>query len=137
MLGLDGSSAISRNATTGFLSRSRSIVSSRRPKSARALARQENQVEAVRDLVDTIFDGNARHEHSGGWQMLWREARPLDAWCVSSTFAGGGPATYAGPVKQAAVPPLEQEKRCETTVKAGQRLSKTLRLSISRSALTD
>ncbi len=56
------SSAISRSATTGFLSLSRSSVSGAPDGDvARPLRREQHQLEAVRHLDDAIFDGNARH----------------------------------------------------------------------------
>ena len=56
------SSAISRRATTGFLSLSRSMVSSSpRRQVARPLGGEQHQLEAVGDLLDAIFDSDARH----------------------------------------------------------------------------
>ena len=61
--GLTVSSAISRSATTGFLSRSRSMVSSAPPETWRARwAASRTRSKRFGNLVDTIFDGNARHE---------------------------------------------------------------------------
>jgi hypothetical protein len=44
---------LSRSSVDGQLGAARNL--------ARALRREKNQVEPVRDLVDAIFDGNARH----------------------------------------------------------------------------
>ena len=56
------SSAISRSATTGFLSSSRSSAQRRAGGDlARPLRGEQHQLEPVRDLDNTIFDGNPRH----------------------------------------------------------------------------
>ena len=55
-LGATVCSAISRSATTGFLSRSRSMVSSLPPEIFPcALGGEQDKVETVRNLVDAIF----------------------------------------------------------------------------------
>ena len=56
------SSPISRRAQTGFLSRSRSIGQRRAGgEQAGAVAGEQNQLEAVLDLVDAVFNGDASH----------------------------------------------------------------------------
>ena len=56
------SSAISRRATTGFLSRSRSMVSGEPDgDQAGAVAGEQDELEAVVDLVDAVFDGHTSH----------------------------------------------------------------------------
>ena len=61
------SSAISRSATTGFLSLSRSTVSGdaggERPGAVR---REHDELEAVRHLVDAVFNGYAGHTAAPG-----------------------------------------------------------------------
>ena len=60
--GASALSAISRRATTGFLSLSRStrmrLTGRNQPG---AMRREQHEIEAVFDLVDAIFDGDARH----------------------------------------------------------------------------
>src|SRR5438105_2687354 len=46
-----------------------------------AIGRKENQIESVRDLVDTIFNGNARHS------VLWFESKSLVTYATSGRFA--------------------------------------------------
>ena len=74
------SSAISRSATTGFLSRSRSMVSGEPGgDQAGAMAREQDELEPVLDLVDAIFDGHTSHERlllkvlqdRGGGSLHW------------------------------------------------------------------
>jgi hypothetical protein len=55
------SSAISRSATTGFLSLSRSMVIGAPLEISRARCGEHHQLEPVRDLVDAIFNRHAGH----------------------------------------------------------------------------
>ena len=72
------SSAISRSATTGFLSLSRSMRQLlAAAQVAGALGGQQNQLEAVRDLLDAVFDGDARHAR--GLRACLVEIRDLSA----------------------------------------------------------
>ena len=72
-------SAISRNATTGFLSLSRSMVNLRpRPNHASSVTRHKNELEAVLNFIDTIFNGDAGHWLAPALEGICLSAHPND-----------------------------------------------------------
>lgn len=73
--------AISRSATTVGLSLASTFGRVPLHQLARAVGRRERELEAVRDVFQTIFDGNTRHIKSTLRQNL----------CDGRHFTAGGP----------------------------------------------